>query len=110
MYTVTITQTQVEETICGKKWTIVKEEPSEQLKSATHHVYGYTPEITKKKEVERQMFKQVVEELCITDVIAAVNGVMISAHDYELKKLADKASETGDHKDLKAYLDTRKKL
>lgn len=37
--------------------------------------WGYTPEITKKKEIERTVFTQDVEELDLKSVIKAVNGI-----------------------------------
>ena len=38
-------------------------------------VYGHTPDRTVKKETEREIFSQVVEELNVRQVISAVNNM-----------------------------------
>ena len=64
MFIVTITTKAIEERPAGKDWEITgKDDPK----------YAYTPEITKKKEVERQIYSQIVEELDVYRVIEAVN-------------------------------------
>ena len=109
MFTITITKMQIEKRQHPPHWNILKEEPCEAAGGTMQRQWGWTPKIMESCEVELEIYKQTVPEVNLNDVIAAVNGVMISAHDHELKKLADKAAETGDMKDLKAYLDARKK-
>jgi hypothetical protein len=65
-YTITIVKTEVEETIAGKDWELTgKEDPG----------YAYTPEIIKRKAVERQIYQQIVAGLDLKKVIAAINNM-----------------------------------
>jgi len=64
MYIVTIRTMTIEELPAGKDW---------ELTGLDEPKYAYTPEIMKKKEIERQVYSQIVEELDVFEVIQAVN-------------------------------------
>ncbi len=65
MYTIVITKTTIEERPAGQDWERTgKDEPK----------YAYTPEITKKREVELKIYEQTVDELDIRAVIESVNS------------------------------------
>lgn len=65
MFTVTITKKTIEEKPAGREWEITGlDEPK----------FAYTPEITKKREVELKIYEQTVDEIDIKTVIAAVNS------------------------------------
>lgn len=65
MFTITIMSTSIQEKPGGKEWAVTgKDDPT----------YAYTPEITKKREVELKIYEQIVETLDIKKVIDAVNG------------------------------------
>jgi hypothetical protein len=66
MYKVTITRDQVEEVVAGKDWTVVDEDAEGK------DIRGYTPEIVKKKNVERTLMLAWVEDLDIQAVVRAV--------------------------------------
>lgn len=82
-YEITITKTQIREVESGGDWTVVGEElaipeaiplsaddvSSLRLKG----VYGYTPRITKSKTVTIEIYRQVVKELELPEVIRAIN-------------------------------------
>lgn len=66
-YIVTIIEKTVEVKVRGNTWEMgAGENPDE---------YGYTPEIEKKVDVEREIFKQDIDLLNIVAVIKAVNGL-----------------------------------
>jgi hypothetical protein len=72
MYEITIKKKDVMVTIQGAEWETIDQEPvngSDKLKD----VYGYTPEIEKREEIEIEILKQVVEELDLAAVIKAIN-------------------------------------
>ncbi|KKN01493.1 hypothetical protein LCGC14_1127220 [marine sediment metagenome] len=67
MYKITITKTEVKEVTVGKEWE--KQTDSTEVKTQ----YGYTPEITKKKELTTTILTQEIEELDLPGVIKAIN-------------------------------------
>jgi len=69
MFNITITQTQIKEMPAGREWkpTGKKDDAGET------ELYNYTPEITKKKEVETKIYEQCTEILDLKAVIEAVN-------------------------------------
>ena len=67
LYTITITETRQETTLTRRDW--VKGGTEEQSAGG----YGYTPQVTEVKEVNRKIFEQVVDRLDIVKVINAVN-------------------------------------
>ncbi len=90
MYEVIIKRKQIEEVPAGREWTTVDETPlktkdlqdsyfqyneKDKEKFTLKPVYGYTPEIIIKKEVERIILRQEVEDLPLTEVIKAINGI-----------------------------------
>lgn len=80
MYEITIRKTEIRETIAGKNWKVIGEEfiyedGVEGKDDKKVDVYGYTPEITKKQEVEYEIYKQCVEKLDLPSVIRAINGM-----------------------------------
>jgi hypothetical protein len=72
MFKVTIEETKIETKVTGNEWKVVaqKEEDGNQTP-----IYGYTPEIERRVEVERKVFEQTVEQLDIAAVIATINGL-----------------------------------
>lgn len=69
-YTITITQTYDANVTEGKDWKVIgkKEDGREE--------YGYTPEITKLKRIEREVFKQIVEDIDWRVVVLAINSLI----------------------------------
>ena len=67
-YEVKIIEFTVEKEIRGKTW--------EQGAGETPQDYGYTPAIEKQVKVEREVFRQSVDDLDIASVIKAVNGLV----------------------------------
>ncbi len=65
-FVVTVTEFAVETVIGGKVW-----EKMENKEGG----YGYTPEVERKKVVERKVFEQNTDELDLVGVIKAVNGL-----------------------------------
>ena len=72
MYEITIKTTTIEEKPDGKEWKIVGRRKDGGDK------YGYTPEITRKKEVETTIYRQVVPKINIVEIINAVNCEMVN--------------------------------
>jgi len=69
-YTITITSTEVEETLTKADWTVVgtKDDGTKQ--------FDYTPQIKTKKEITRTLFTQTLGvKLNLMAVIKAFNGV-----------------------------------
>lgn len=85
MYTITITKTTIEEKPAGQEWEITGKK-----REGGGDTYAYTPEIVKKKEVELKVYEQIVDELDLKAVIAAVNapdiGVGMLIPNQETKK------------------------
>lgn len=66
-YIITIIEKVTETKKRGKTWELgAGKTPAE---------YGYTPEIEKEVDIEREVFKQNVDALDITAVIRAINGL-----------------------------------
>lgn len=68
MYKITITKTRLENTIKSRTW----EEGGTESKSECGK-FGYTPQVTEVKDVAREIYSQVVEDLDVGAVIYAVN-------------------------------------
>jgi hypothetical protein len=68
-YKIVITEYCSETKTVGKDWVRLSDDKTDDDQ------YGYSPEIEKTVEVEREVFKQGVTGLDITDVIKAVNGL-----------------------------------
>lgn len=85
MFKITIEKTEVETALTQREFTtigdeevvredsfaVVEGEPKTRIKP----VYGYSPQIETKKEVTRTIYEQLVDELDLVRVIAAVNWV-----------------------------------
>ena len=69
-YTITITQTIDMNVTAGKDWTVIgkKDDGCDE--------YGYTPEITKLKRIDREVFKQMVDDIDWRIVVMAVNNLI----------------------------------
>ncbi len=64
LFTVTVISTFIAEKPAGKDWELTgKDDPK----------YAYTPEITKRREVEYKVYEQTVKQIDIKAVIDAVN-------------------------------------
>lgn len=77
-YTITITEKRATTKIVGKVWDKVGQEQKDSIREGTFYlsdVYGYTPEIEKQVEEEREVLKQCVDTLDLPAVIKAVNGL-----------------------------------
>lgn len=71
--------------LAGKEWVILgtKEVPRDSIHYANRdepqtrieNVHGYSPEIEKTVIEEREVFKQTVDELDLTTVVKAINGL-----------------------------------
>lgn len=66
-YTITITKVDVEESIIERAWKVISKDTDNR------DVFGYTPEINARRELERKVYEQTVDELDIKAVISAVN-------------------------------------
>ena len=89
MYEITIKQMVLKKVPGGKNWKIIDERPytkkeaenmnaisMEDLKKfPLKKVYGHTPEIIIEELVEVEILKQTVNDLNITAVIKAINGI-----------------------------------
>ena len=73
MYTVTISKKTVEKRVGGEDWKQVMTEAEAKEKGGK--TFGYTPKIEKLVDVNIEVFKQVVDDLGMVDVIAAINSV-----------------------------------
>lgn len=63
-YRVSVTEFAIEDSLGGREWKPTGEDDPK---------YAYTPEIIIKKQVEREIYHQDVEEICIEEIIKAVN-------------------------------------
>jgi hypothetical protein len=70
MFEIVITKKQIKEVPDGKEW-----ERTGRKRADGGEEYAYTPEITRKKEVETLLLKQNVEELDLAKVIRAINNL-----------------------------------
>lgn len=83
-FKITIEETKTVKTIAGKEWAKIdteevereqrwceKDEPKTRIKD----VMGYTPEIEKLATVKREILVQVVDQLDLSKVIKAINGL-----------------------------------
>lgn len=75
MYEIAIKKTTIEERPFGKEWQILGQKIDATKSLELQNVRGYTPEITKKQEVEVLILKQNVEELDLPAVIKAINNL-----------------------------------
>jgi hypothetical protein len=66
-YTIVITEHSIEEVYAGQEW---KQGAGDE---DSENGYGYTPEIIKKKVVQRELYQQNTDELDLGLVIKAVN-------------------------------------
>ena len=66
-YSIVITESCVEDVIGGNDW--------EEGAGKGQEKYGYTPEIIKKEQVVREIYRQNTEILELVDVIKAINGI-----------------------------------
>ena len=85
MYEIIIKKTEIVKQKAGKDWKQTGERPvtkeeveksfgsHEDYKGKMSSVYGYTPEIEKEVEVDREILKQTIEELDLAAVIKAIN-------------------------------------
>lgn len=67
-YEIVIKEHCVETVTAGREW-------KEGAGTEEDNGYGYTPEIEKKQSVTREIYKQNTDELVLTDVIIAINGL-----------------------------------
>lgn len=75
-YTITISKTETVNTAVGKEWRVVDQDiVISGDKPITKDVYGYTPEIIKDVESQREIFKQTVHDLDLMAVIKAINEI-----------------------------------
>ena len=81
MFKVEITEITVEEVFAGKEW-----KPTGKKDEHGVIEHAYTPEITKKKKVERKVYEQTVDKMNIRRVIEAVNSGLDVSWFYEGKK------------------------
>ena len=87
-YEITITETEIREVESGEKWTQVGEQllTKGDLDQSIYNgvvvkkdevklkkVYGYTPKITRSETVTTEIYRQVVKELELPEVIRAIN-------------------------------------
>lgn len=83
-YEITITKTEVQEVESGGDWTVVGEElakPPEGIifsgddvdNLKLKNIWDYTPKITKSEIVTTEIYRQVVKELELPEVIRAIN-------------------------------------
>jgi len=66
-YEITIVEHCDESLPAGKTWSMGAGNTPEE--------YGYTPQIERITRVERQIYKQNIEALNLTEIIKAVNGI-----------------------------------
>lgn len=69
MYRIEITQISIRERPAGKEWKVVDKDINGKEE------YGYTPGITKKQEVKKQILIQEVETLDLVSVLKAINDI-----------------------------------
>ncbi len=69
-FKITITKTETKEVYAGKDW-----EEGVKKETDDSSSYGYTPEITKHKEITTEILSQVVDELDLPKVIRALNQI-----------------------------------
>ena len=74
MFKIEITEIVDKEQRVGKDWEVIGEEYKEGDERPTKK-YGYTPEITKMKTVERVVLMQHVDEMDLGEVIKAINDL-----------------------------------
>jgi len=85
-YKITITQIATIESVAGKEWVQIgtKEVPREdryfqqdkdEPKTRLEPVYGYSPEISKRKIMTEEVFTQTVPDLDLAAVIKAINKI-----------------------------------
>ena len=67
-FEITITEKTVETKWKGKDW-------EEGADASNESGWGYTPEIEKKVDVERTIYKQNTDQLDLVAVIKAINGI-----------------------------------
>lgn len=70
-YKIEITEFAVEEVVAGREW----KQGADMEKTEDPKKWGYTPEIIKKKNVERTAYTQNTDELDLKAVIKAINGI-----------------------------------
>ncbi len=68
MYEITIVEITQEKKMAGKDWETIGTDDNDKP------IRGYTPEIEKWKDVTREIYKQIVEELDLVSVINAINS------------------------------------
>ncbi len=69
-YKIEITRTEIEEYEGGNNW-----ERTGSKKEGGGDEYGYTPKVTKTKEVERTILIQEVDTIDLKEIIKAINGI-----------------------------------
>ena len=83
-FKIVIEETRVVEKLEGKEWKLIGAQEVErdpchvgegESRTRVDGVYGYTPEVIKKVEVNRQILVQEVDELDINAVICAINKI-----------------------------------
>ena len=76
MYKIEITKTHTVEKTRRSSWEQLRtEKEADAIEGNNKGVYGYTPEITERVEQSRNVLTQEVEELDLTAVIKALNGI-----------------------------------
>ena len=75
MYKIIIIKEEVVTKASGKDWAIIAQKQPTEGSGSVENVYGYTPEIGKEVEVEREILSQTVENLDLVEVIKAINGI-----------------------------------
>ena len=85
-YEITITEVVVESTFKGKEWNVV-DQVLEVETGRMKNVYGHTPEIKKKVETVREVYKQRVSELDLNTVIMAINNIPIVRSEVRIQPL-----------------------
>ena len=83
-YEITITKTETREVESGGEWTAIEKRPltEEEAKDTfttgklqLKTVYGFTPKITKSETVTIEIYRQVVKELELPEIIRAINMI-----------------------------------
>ncbi len=70
-YKIVITEFTQETKAAGREWEKGAEPSTEEKPEG----WGYSPEIEKKADIERQIFVQNTDDLDLVEVIKAVNGI-----------------------------------
>lgn len=77
MFEIIIRETKDVVKTVGRNWEVIGQNEPAGEKYAPTSVYGYTPEIEKTVTETKEIYKQLVDELDLKNVIRAINGSLL---------------------------------